>query len=394
MALSASSSSKPYFSFGVIADIQYAPIPDGYSYGGDPRYYRHALDVAAHAANHFQQEQVPLVVNLGDIIDGKCQEIARNGGLPFDHDVHVGTACTHHVLEALSPYKAGKMLHIYGNHELYNLSRKQMGHLLDIPFAQEEDDNLVGYFSYLASPTTTTTDTDDNNQNDGDDNDDRAKSAIRFVVIDSYDISLVGRAPGSSKRNKADALLTANNPNYPKQTNSPQGLHGLQKRFVGFNGAVDQPQLTWLRETLTRAREDQVPCVILSHQPIHPHSSHGTCLMWNYQTVMDLLREFKDVILLALAGHAHRGGYKRDESSGIHFRVVEAALESPPPNMTYAVVDVYPDKVEVRGFGDCESAEYDLSHMTTTSSQLQFRSQSSGAMRLDRRSLRIRHYRK
>jgi manganese-dependent ADP-ribose/CDP-alcohol diphosphatase len=364
MALSSSSSSKPYFSFGVIADIQYAPVPNGYSYTGVPRYYSHARDVAAHAAKHFQQEQVPLVVNLGDIIDGKCQEIARNGGLPFDHNVHVGTACTHHVLQALKSYKAGKMLHIYGNHELYNLNRKQIGHLLDIPFVQEDDGSLVGYFSYLAYPNNKTKNNNNNNNND---DDEEPNNGIRFVVIDSYDVTLLGHAPSSPKRIKAEAILAANNPNYPHQENSPEGLQGLQRRFVGFNGAVDQPQLTWLRETLTRARDDQVPCVILSHQPIHPGTSHATCLMWNYHKVLELLREFKDIILLSLAGHAHQGGYQRDESSGIHFRVVEAVLETPPPNTTYSMVDVYRDKLVVKGFGDCESAEYDLSHITTTS---------------------------
>ena len=66
--------SSPKLSFGVIADIHYAPIADGASYGGVPRYYRHALSAARHAAEHFQKEKVDIVVNLGDIVDGKCQE--------------------------------------------------------------------------------------------------------------------------------------------------------------------------------------------------------------------------------------------------------------------------------------------------------------------------------
>jgi hypothetical protein len=53
------------FTIGVIADIQYAPIPDGYSYSGAPRYYRNALEAARFAANHFEADKVDLVVNLG-----------------------------------------------------------------------------------------------------------------------------------------------------------------------------------------------------------------------------------------------------------------------------------------------------------------------------------------
>lgn len=35
-----SSASKRLFSFGVISDIQYADIPDGFSFKGTRRYYR------------------------------------------------------------------------------------------------------------------------------------------------------------------------------------------------------------------------------------------------------------------------------------------------------------------------------------------------------------------
>ena len=74
---------------GVLAVIQYAPIPDGFSYSGAPRYYQHALDVARHAPLYFEREKVDIVLNLGDIVDGKCQSIADNGGtsLPSSHDV-------------------------------------------------------------------------------------------------------------------------------------------------------------------------------------------------------------------------------------------------------------------------------------------------------------------
>jgi hypothetical protein len=58
-------STQRLFSVGLMADIQYAPIPDGYSYSGIPRYYRHALDAARHASRHFESEKVDLAINLG-----------------------------------------------------------------------------------------------------------------------------------------------------------------------------------------------------------------------------------------------------------------------------------------------------------------------------------------
>ena len=59
--------------FGLIADIQHAPISDGFSFGGVPRYYRHALQTAEIAAVKFQESNVDFALNLGDTIDGKCE---------------------------------------------------------------------------------------------------------------------------------------------------------------------------------------------------------------------------------------------------------------------------------------------------------------------------------
>ena len=332
----------PLTTFGVLADIQYAPIPDGFSYGGVPRYYRHSLSTAKHAALHFEKEKVSMLINLGDIIDGKCQEMEHHIEDPASLQgrllIEPGHAAVDDVLNALSAYKSGPILHTYGNHELYNLDREDIAEKLQIPFVKESCDELVGYYS-MESPC----------------------GIVRFVILDSYDIALMKRQ--TSKKAKAMEILSKNNPNYPDQENSPEGLEGLEKRFVAFNGAVDVPQIEWLRSTLEEAKVKGEKVIILSHQPILPGSSSPVCLIWNYDVVLNLLREYKCTVAAAFAGHAHRGGYKRDEESGIHFRVFEAALESNDPVKTYAFVDVYQDRIAVRGLGDCKSADYDLDHM-------------------------------
>jgi manganese-dependent ADP-ribose/CDP-alcohol diphosphatase len=330
----------PRFTVGVIADIQYAPIPDGYSFSGVPRYYRHSLEVARHAAAHFECDKVAMVLNLGDTVDGKCQEIERNGGDPPPVGVDPGIMSVDEVLEAFSVYKSGKIIHTYGNHCLYNLDRQTIGSKLGIPFVKEPCGDLVGYSSHV---------------HDG----------VRFIVIDSYDVALMKRCEESSqKRKQAAEILSKNNPNFPENENSPEGLEGEAKRFVAFNGAVGKPQLDWLRETLSEARECNEKVVLLSHQPILPDSSSPVCLVWNYMDVLVVIREFSDIIVASFSGHAHQGGYKRDAESGIHFRVFEAALES-QPEKTYAMVDVYDDRLLIRGFGNCNSAVFDFEHMTT-----------------------------
>lgn len=331
-----SSTEKPIFSVGVIADIQYAPIPDGFSFTGTKRYYRHALEAARHAAKHYEEEKVDMLLNLGDTVDGKCQELDQHGGDPVSSDVDAGMMSLEHVLDALAEYKAGRIVHTYGNHCLYNLDREQLREKLGLHFVQEPCGDFVGYSHF-------------------------SHKGIRFVVIDTYDIAIMKRCDQTSKKHKkACEILAANNPNFPENMNSPKGLEGLQRRFVGFNGGVGEVQLQWIRQVLGEARNAGEKVIILSHQPIHPDSSNPICLVWNYDELLDMFREYSDVVVASFSGHAHKGGYAFDK--GIHFRVVEAALEN-CPEKTYGILDIHSDRLELRGFGNCESAvfECDLS---------------------------------
>jgi len=288
---------------------------------------------------------------LGDTIDGKCVTEADDD--PEQEDA-LG-----HVLEALKTYTHGPIWHSYGNHCLYNLDRPTLQQRLGIPFREEEPHGeWVGYYDFCHQST-------------------------RFVVLDGYDIALMQRCPDTSLKHKqAREILQTQNPNMNEgNPNSPKGLEDLERRFVAFNGGVGQEQLKWLRNTLQDARELGQHVIVLSHNPIHPESSNPVCLIWNFQEVLDILRLYKDVVVASFSGHAHKGGYCRDEESGIHFRVVEAALEN-RPEKTYAMVDVYTDsrtnksdddskrsasspRLVLRGFGNCVSAVYDFEHTKT-----------------------------
>ena len=67
------SAKEPLFSFGVIADVQYADIPDGRSFLDVPRYNRHSIDVLRRAVQRWNGEKsVRFCINFGDIVDGFC----------------------------------------------------------------------------------------------------------------------------------------------------------------------------------------------------------------------------------------------------------------------------------------------------------------------------------
>ena len=452
---------SPLFSIGMIADIQYAPIQDGASYSGTPRYYRHSLEATKHAfelfatyrwnpreskqtGNDNQDDSgggkthggIDLVINLGDIIDGKCQDIERNGGILPDSITNDRTtnlpnkgrnqqkSVTHfegllnnpgmlsllEIKNAMKPFGHGppsapgqrSVLHSYGNHCLYNLNRAELRETLGIPFKLEkpisedgtplqgfgrfskrrqeynldqyrnsklekekgdESRDLVGYYSYV-HPARGATTVDNNSKT----------SSIKFIVLDSYDIGLIQRNPHTSKKRMraVEILKSQNGKNFNKGNhNSPDGLEGLQKRFVAFGGGLGQTQLQWLRKELeaTRKRNNAASntmqrVIILSHQPIHPDSCNPVCLIWNYDSVLEILREYNDVVVASFAGHAHKGGYCRDADSGIHFRVIEAVLESKPPTKTFGILHVFDDHLQLCGYGDCESAVYRFDDIT------------------------------
>ena len=276
----------------------------------------------------------------------------------------VGHEAIDDVLEALGSYRAGPILHTYGNHELYNLSRLDLAKKLSIPFTLEPTNDLVGYYDHVLHEPRHWRPRRRDGTDDDDDDDSDHPWKLRFVVVDSFDICLLDRCPETSpKRRAAHEIMMANNPNYPEQENSPEGLVGLSRRFVAFNGGIDEPQLEWLARSMEDARANGERVILCSHQPIHPDSSFPTCLVWNYEDVLSIVRKYADVVIASFSGHAHKGGYVRDEVSGVHFRTFEAMLESPSPVRTYAIVDMYSDSFVVRGSGDCVSDVYDLDHL-------------------------------
>lgn len=58
-------------------------------------------------------------------------------------------------------------------------------------------------------------------------------------------------------------------------------------------------------------------------------------------------------------GHDHEGGYKRDDH-GVHHRTFESPLQAPVGDDCFATVDIYDDKIVVRGKGVISSSTYDL----------------------------------
>lgn len=302
--------SQPLFSFGVISDVQYADIPDGRSFLGVPRYYRHSLVVLQRAVKKWNYQRPKFVMNFGDIIDGFC---------PKDQSLDA----VKKLVREFDNFN-GPVYHMIGNHCLYNLPREKLLPLLRI---HSHDDRA--YYDFSPIPE------------------------YRFVILDGYDISAIGWPKDHPKTLKALKFLDEKNPNSDK--NSPNGLADLERRFLMFNGAVGKEQLEWLDNVLSDATKLNQKVVVCCHLPLDPNASSREALLWNYVEVMEVLHGYS-CVKVCLAGHDHKGGHSID-SHGIHHRVFEAALECPPGTDAFGCVDVFDDRLSLSGTDRMKSTE-------------------------------------
>ncbi|GMH92167.1 hypothetical protein TL16_g12267, partial [Triparma laevis f. inornata] len=290
----------PILKFGVITDIQHAPIPDGKSFSGSPRFYSNALTSTSTISSIFEKEECEFALNLGDIIDGKVKE---------------QSALTH--LEVLDNVLAGMnnftkpWHHVYGNHELYtDIARPILQNKLNIPFVQKTE---VGDY--------------------------------KFIFLDSYDETVLGRT--GSKKAAAEVYLNKN-PNYLKgEINSPVGMLDDEVRFVAFNGGYGEAQMEWLKGELERSRDLGERVIISGHQPFHPSTTNLLCLTLNYKPMLTLLQSYSSTIIATFSGHTHWPGYVEDR--GIHHVVFSAVLESEPGVDSYGIVKVFEDRLVIEG---------------------------------------------
>lgn len=302
---------QPLFSFGVISDVQYADIPDGHSFLGVPRYYQHSIHVLERAVRNWNSHgKLKFVINFGDIVDGKC---------PQDQSLDA-------VKKVTTEFEKfnGPIHHMIGNHCLYNLPRDKLLPLLKIP-------SLGGHAYYDFSPA----------------------PEYRFVVLDGYDISAIGWPQDNPNKLQALEFLSKKNPNYDK--NSPEGLLGLERRFLMFNGAVGREQLEWLDGILEDATKLKQNVVVCCHLPLDPGATSQEALLWNYDEVMNVIHQY-NCVKVCLSGHDHKGGHSID-SHGIHHRSLEAALECPPGADAFGYIDVYDNRLLLFGTGRVQSTD-------------------------------------
>ena len=163
-----------------------------------------------------------------------------------------------------------------------------------------------------------------------------------------------GRPSDDPRTRRAAKLLSANNPNIdPDEPGKGNWFAGLPKghvrRFVPYNGGLGREQIRWLRRELRQARENGERVIILSHTILAPQACEGTTMAFDYEEVLEAIRDSGKTVAMVLCGHDHAGGYHRDAETGVHHLTLCSPLNKGTDGKAYGIVEVRDDAIEIHG---------------------------------------------
>jgi manganese-dependent ADP-ribose/CDP-alcohol diphosphatase len=266
-------SKKPLFSFGIIADVQYADH--------DPvgtRFYRSSPGKLREAVDSFKEDSADFIINLGDLIDSgygsykKVLDIIDSSGI--------------------------KIYHLTGNHD-YSVDPRFKKRLPVLPSSKES------YYSFIYKN-------------------------FRFIFLNGNEISTYFSNNKATLRHAEDYIATLKNKG--------------EINAVNFNGGISSKQLLWLTSQLNEATGKNEKVFIICHFPIVPDNIHN---LLNYKEVLLILGKYSNIIAW-FNGHNHTGNY--GNFNMIHFVTFKGMVETEKDN-SFALVEVYKNKIWIRGYG-------------------------------------------
>ncbi|NLS02772.1 phosphatase [Rhizobium sp. P32RR-XVIII] len=164
---------------------------------------------------------------------------------------------------------------------------------------------------------------------------DFAVGGTRFVMLDGNEVSVFAPPENDPRRALADERLKALRARGAINANP-------------WNASLGDVQFLWLRAVLKRAQAAGEPVIVMCHYPVYPENDHN---MWDAERIVSLLAEHDNAVAY-FCGHNHVGNYGLN--GGCHFVNFKGMVDTETEN-TFAIVEVFADRLEIRGFGREES---------------------------------------
>lgn len=160
---------------------------------------------------------------------------------------------------------------------------------------------------------------------------DFAGGGYRFILLDGNDVSLFAPPKDDPRREVAAKRL---------DELKAKGAANAQS----WNGSLGDEQFAWLEATIQKAEAAGEKVIVMCHYPVYPANEHN---LWDSDRIVDLLGKSKNVVAY-FNGHNHAGNY--GELNGKHFVNFKGMVDT-PDTTAYSVVEVYPDRIEILGYG-------------------------------------------
>jgi manganese-dependent ADP-ribose/CDP-alcohol diphosphatase len=159
------------------------------------RSYRGALTVVERAARAWQQTPHSFILQLGDIVDGQNSGKYGQGLSKFPPSGSQSDVALRDVLSLFSKYgwSSDKIYSAVGNHEFYCWPDRSVlaKKIPQVSAPTSADSSAPCQLFQSFSPA----------------------AGWRVIILDAYDVSVIGRPHGSSEFKEAIDLLRLNNPN-------------------------------------------------------------------------------------------------------------------------------------------------------------------------------------
>jgi hypothetical protein len=160
---------------------------------------------------------------------------------------------------------------------------------------------------------------------------DFAGGGYRFIVLDGNDVSLFAPPRNDPRRELAAERLAAL---------KAKGATNAQT----WNGSLSDQQFAWLEATIARAKTAGEKVIVMGHYPIYPVNEHN---LWDSERIVALISA-SDNVVAYFCGHNHAGNYGEiGRKAFVNFK----GMVDTPDTTAFSVVEVYPERVEIKGFG-------------------------------------------
>ena len=154
----------------------------------------------------------------------------------------------------------------------------------------------------------------------------------RFIRLDATELASYAHAKGSPRFEETQKNI---------QTLKASG----GDKTKSYSHGIGDQQMAWLRKELEDSAAQGQRALVFNH---FPAMRNGIPVRsWNSKEFVTLLEEHKHVAAY-FNGHHHGGRYHAH--NGIHYLNVKGMVET-AKDTAYSIVKVYPDRLEIHGFG-------------------------------------------